>query len=57
MEGVEKIYKPVSKPNRKPAKNIAPDKLVSELEKHILVDGLKIVIDLEKSRGSRLVDA
>jgi L-lysine 6-transaminase len=35
---------------------IAPDKVVSELEKHILVDGFKIVIDLERSRGSRLVD-
>src|SRR5689334_15270681 len=31
--------------------------VISELEKHILVDGFKIVIDLEKSRGSRLVDA
>ena len=39
------------------AHNIAPDKVVSELEKHILVDGFKIVIDLEKSRGSNLVDA
>lgn len=53
-----------SKPIRKGAKaksvsisNISPDKVVSELEKHILVDGFKIVIDLEKSRGSRLVDA
>ena len=36
---------------------IAADKVVSELEKHILVDGFKIVIDLEKSLGSRLVDA
>src|SRR5689334_9769613 len=30
--------------------------VVSELEKHILVDGFKIVIDLEKSRGPYLVD-
>lgn len=37
--------------------NVAPEKVVPELEKHILVDGFKIVIDLEKSRGSRLVDA
>ncbi|MEO7300141.1 MAG: L-lysine 6-transaminase [Verrucomicrobiota bacterium] len=57
MEALEKIYKPVSKPDRNPAKNIAPNKVVAELEKHILVDGFKIVIDLEKSRGSRLVDA
>ena len=27
------------------------------MEKHILIDGFKLVIDLEKSRGSRLVDA
>src|ERR1051325_10683362 len=30
--------------------------VVSELEKHILVDGFRIVIDLKKSRGSYLVD-
>ena len=35
---------------------IRPDHVVSELEKHILVDGFKIVIDLDKSRGSHLVD-
>ena len=37
--------------------SIAPNQVVCELEKHILVDGFKIVIDLEKSRGSYLVDA
>jgi L-lysine 6-transaminase len=36
---------------------IAPRNVITELEKHILVDGFKLVIDLEKSRGSRLVDA
>jgi L-lysine 6-transaminase len=36
---------------------ITPDRVISELEKHILVDGFKLVVDLEKSRGSRLVDA
>ncbi len=36
---------------------IAPREVIAELEKHILVDGFKLVIDLEKSRGSRLVDA
>jgi L-lysine 6-transaminase len=30
--------------------------VIAELEKHILVDGFKLVIDLDKSRGSRLVD-
>ena len=37
-------------------RQIAPGEVVSELQKHILVDGFKIVVDLEKSRGSRLVD-
>src|SRR5258708_39156802 len=36
---------------------IAPRAVIGELEKHILVDGFKLVIDLAKSRGSRLVDA
>src|SRR4051794_41037812 len=36
---------------------ITPHEVITELEKHILVDGFKLVIDLEKSRGSRLVDA
>src|SRR5213596_3976976 len=30
---------------------------LNALEKHILMDGFKIVIDLEKSRGSYLFDA
>lgn len=30
---------------------------VAELEKHILVDGFKIVVDLERSHGARIVDA
>jgi L-lysine 6-transaminase len=59
MQTLEKNRKSVKKPTKKStsAGNVAPDKVVSELEKHILVDGFKIVIDLEKSRGSRLVDA
>src|SRR5580704_11625395 len=36
---------------------IAPGDVITELEKHILVDGFKLVVDLEKSKGSRLVDA
>jgi L-lysine 6-transaminase len=36
---------------------IAPARVLAELEKHILIDGFKLVADLEKSRGSRLVDA
>ena len=36
---------------------IPADRVIHELEKHILADGFKIVIDLERSHGSRLVDA
>jgi L-lysine 6-transaminase len=36
---------------------LAPTQVIAELEKHILVDGFKLVFDLEKSRGSRFVDA
>ncbi len=36
---------------------VAPRNVIAELEKHILVDGFKLVVDLKKSRGSRLVDA
>src|SRR5687767_5476270 len=36
---------------------ISPREVVPELEKHILVDGFRIVLDHAKSRGSRLVDA
>src|ERR1700756_805833 len=36
---------------------VSPGDVIAELEKHILVDGFKLVIDLEKSHGSHLVDA
>jgi L-lysine 6-transaminase len=36
---------------------IAPAEVITELEKHILVDGFKMVFDPEKSRGSRFFDA
>src|ERR1051325_3682272 len=39
------------------AVNTAAADVVSDLEKHVLVDGFRIVIDLEKSRGAHLVDA
>ncbi|HJT46078.1 MAG TPA: L-lysine 6-transaminase [Chthoniobacterales bacterium] len=40
--------------NRKP---IDASRVLNTLEEHILLDGFKIVVDLEKSRGSYLVDA
>lgn len=36
---------------------IPPQQVVSELGKHILIDGFQIVIDLKRSQGSHLVDA
>ena len=57
METLERTQKSLAKSKLALTQTIAPDKVVSELEKHILVDGFKIVIDLKKSRGSRLVDA
>jgi L-lysine 6-transaminase len=44
-------------PDSARVQKISAMKVIAELEKHILVDGFKIVIDLERSRGSRLVDA
>ena len=38
-------------------KSVDPSHVLDELGKHILLDGFKIVIDLEKSRGSYLCDA
>lgn len=57
MQTLEKTQEPLAKSKSVSAQNIAPENVVAELEKHILVDGFKIVIDLQKSRGSRLVDA
>src|SRR5690625_2184841 len=38
-------------------KGIPASEVVPELQKHILVDGFQIVIDLEKSHGRTIVDA
>src|SRR6185295_16141950 len=46
--------KPVAK---KPPIAISPQQVIAELERHILVDGFKLVFDPQKSRGSRFVDA
>ncbi|MCC7541171.1 MAG: L-lysine 6-transaminase [Deltaproteobacteria bacterium] len=36
---------------------IPPQNVVTELERHILVDGFKLVVDLEHSKGCRFIDA
>ena len=38
-------------------KSIPPSKVLETIEQHVLLDGFRIVIDLEKSRGSYLYDA
>src|SRR5437016_5999076 len=38
-------------------KSVAPARVLEALEPHILLDGFKIVLDQEKSRGSYLYDA
>ena len=48
------------KPNSSPkttVPSVSAADVIAELEKHILVDGFKLVFDVEKSRGSRFVDA
>jgi L-lysine 6-transaminase len=44
-------------PTQCATRKVASRSVISHLEKHILVDGFKIVIDLKKSQGSWLVDA
>src|SRR5216683_1253280 len=36
---------------------VPPQKVIAELQKHILMDGFKLVFDPERSRGSIFVDA
>ncbi len=36
---------------------LRPQDVIAELEKHILVDGFKMIFDVEKSRGSMFFDA
>lgn len=38
-------------------RSIAASQVTAELQKHVLLDGFKLVFDLEKSQGSILVDA
>ena len=36
---------------------VVPSNVLQTIERHVLLDGFKIVIDLEKSRGSYIYDA
>jgi L-lysine 6-transaminase len=61
MPTIEKIRTRKTGGNGRPSVSltdtVVPKEVIAELEKHILVDGFKLVIDLERSSGSRLVDA
>src|SRR3982750_1718795 len=46
----------LSNPNN-PSPHREPADVLKSLEEHILMDGFRIVIDLERSRGSYLYDA
>ena len=41
----------------KPTTGVAPQNVLTTLEEHILVDGFKLIFDVEKSHGSHFVDA
>ena len=41
-------------PKREAEKPIPPAKVLETIEQHVLLDGFKIVVDLDKSRGSYL---
>jgi L-lysine 6-transaminase len=45
------------KSKSKNRKSIGASRVLNTLEQHILLDGFKVVIDLEKSRGSYMYDA
>ena len=38
-------------------KAIVPSKVLETIEQHVLLDGFKVVVDLDKSRGSYLYNA
>src|SRR5262249_46529435 len=42
---------------REKQKQIATSKVLDTIEQHVLLDGFKIVVDLDKSRGSYLYNA
>src|SRR2546426_7346386 len=44
-------------PKSEPPKTIAPSKVLETIEQHVLLDGFKVVVDLDKSRGSYLYNA
>ena len=59
MQAIKQARKGAKKPAAAQAaySTVPPQKVIAELERHILVDGFKLVFDLARSHGSRFVDA
>src|SRR5947207_2743613 len=48
---------PRSRTTKSEKKGILPSKILETIERHVLLDGFKVVVDLEQSRGSYLHNA
>ena len=57
MQATDQPRKTAKKKAAPPQLQVAPANVIAELERHILVDGFKLVFDLSRSRGSYFVDA
>jgi len=59
MQTTEPIHKTAraKAKSQSPSGSVPPSQVIAELEKHILVDGFKLVFDVRRSHGSRFVDA
>ena len=57
MGAIVQPSKNAKAPSARAQEVVTPEQVIGELEKHILVDGFKLVFDLEKSHGSCFYDA
>src|SRR5664279_2117110 len=59
MQAINQARKGPKQPTvaQAPYSPLPPQQVIAELERHILVDGFKLVFDLARSHGSRFVDA
>jgi len=57
MVTLEKPVRAAAKKSRGSVTSVPPSDVVESLQHHILVDGFKLVFDIQGSRGSRFLDA
>src|ERR1017187_5487455 len=57
MQAIDQPSKAAQKKAAPQKLQVSPQNVIAELERHILVDGFKLVFDLARSHGSRFVDA